>query len=110
HHGRLLVENLEAIVKIHSYYLANNKSELSYYGQDHLTDKIRQILKMADLYDEEEDIDLDQVMLNVNLKRSNIDDDSEILEDQVLKLQDTINLDISHLNQPVGNKTDVENL
>ncbi|CAG8688654.1 11188_t:CDS:2, partial [Ambispora leptoticha] len=75
HHSQLLVENLEAIAKIHSYYLANNKSELSYYGQDHLADEIHQILKMADLYDEEEDIDLDQIMLNVNLERSNIDDD-----------------------------------
>ncbi|CAG8622491.1 11405_t:CDS:2 [Ambispora leptoticha] len=75
----------------------------------HSADEICQILKTADLYDEEEDIDLDQVMLNVNLERSNIDDDSEILEDQVLKLQDMINLDISHLNQPVSDETDVKN-
>ncbi|CAG8711534.1 10588_t:CDS:1, partial [Ambispora leptoticha] len=101
HRGQLLVENLEAIAKIHSYYLANNKSKLFYYDQGHLADEIHQILKMTDLYDEEEDIDLDQIMLNINLERSNIDDDSEILEDQVLKLQDTINLDISYLNQPV---------
>ncbi|CAG8683603.1 5877_t:CDS:2 [Ambispora leptoticha] len=85
------------------------ESELSSYDQGYSADEIHQILKMTDFYDEEEDIDLDQVMLNMNLERSNIDDDSKILEDQVLKLQDMINLDIPHLNQSIGNETNVKN-
>ncbi|CAG8679014.1 1082_t:CDS:1, partial [Ambispora leptoticha] len=73
-------------------------------------DEIHQILKITNLYDEEEDIDLDQIMLDVNLKRSNIDDDSEILPEQFLKLQDMINLDNPTLNDPVDNEKKVENL
>ena len=37
---QLSVENLEAMSKIHSYYITNSKSELNNYGKDQTTDEI----------------------------------------------------------------------
>ena len=41
HYTRLLVENLDAIAQIHSYYIANNKFELSYQSKKHSEEEIR---------------------------------------------------------------------
>jgi len=89
---RILVENLDAIAQIHSYYIANNKSELSYYGTGQSEEEIRQILRDADLYEEEEEITLDDVIFNADLNKSSIDDDSEIINEEPLELEDTLNL------------------
>ena len=78
-HTRILVENLNAIAQIHSYYIANNKSELSYYGTGQSEEEIQQILRDADLYEEEEEITLEDDIFNADLNKSSIDDDFEII-------------------------------
>jgi hypothetical protein len=85
---RIFVKNLEAIAQIHSYYIANNKSELSHYG----VEEIQQILRDADLYDVEEEITLEEVMAEVNLEQTAIDDDLEIIDDEPLELEETLDL------------------
>ena len=90
---RLLVENLDAIAQIYSYYIANNKSELSYYGTGQSEEEIQQILRDADLYEEEEEITLEDIMFDADLNKSNIDDDFEIINDEEpLDLEKTLDL------------------
>src|SRR5271170_4423868 len=54
---RLLTDNLEAMTKIHSYYIANSKSELPNYSKDCTTNELRTILNDAHLCDNEEYVD-----------------------------------------------------
>jgi len=42
-HTRLSVKNLDTIAQIHSYYIANNKSELSHYSIGKSEAEIQQI-------------------------------------------------------------------
>ena len=51
---QLSVENLESMSKIHSYYIANSKSELLNYGKERTTEEIYAILSDAQLCDDEE--------------------------------------------------------
>ncbi|GBB85962.1 hypothetical protein RclHR1_01240013 [Rhizophagus clarus] len=83
---KLLVKNLEAIAQIHSYYISNNKSELSHYGVEKSEKEIQQILRDADLYEEEEGITLEEVITEINLEQNAIDDDSEVINDEPLEL------------------------
>ena len=89
------MENLNAIAQIHSYYIANNKSELSYYGTGQSEEEIQQILRDADLYEEEEEITLEDDIFNADLNKSSIDDDFEIINEKPLELERT--LDLSNL-------------
>ena len=82
-------------MQIHSYYIANNKSELSYCGTGQSEEEIRQILKDADLYEDEEEITLKEVMFNANLNKSSIDDDFDIINEETLEFENT--LDLSNL-------------
>ncbi|RIA80558.1 hypothetical protein C1645_838487 [Glomus cerebriforme] len=50
----LSVENLKAMSKIHSYYIANNKSELPNYNRDQTAEEICAILNNTHLYDDDE--------------------------------------------------------
>ncbi len=87
------MENLDAIAQIYSYYIANNKSELSYYGTGQSEEEIQQILRDADLYEEEEEITLEDIMFDADLNKSNIDDDFEIINDEEpLDLEKTLDL------------------
>ena len=54
---RLSVENLEAMSKIHSYYITNSKSELTNYGKDRTTDEICATLNNARRHIEEYEFD-----------------------------------------------------
>jgi hypothetical protein len=87
-HTRLLVENLDAISQIHSYYIANNKSELSYHGAEQSEEEIRQVLRDADLYEDEEEISLDEVIFN----DQNDNDDLEIIAEKQLEVEETLDL------------------
>jgi len=63
-----LVENLNVIAQIYSYYITNNKSELSHYSIGKFEEEIQQILKNANLYKNEEEITLEKVMAEVDLE------------------------------------------
>jgi hypothetical protein len=89
---RILVKNLEAIAQIHSYYIANNKSELSHYGVEKTEEKIQQILRDADLYEEEEEITLGEIMAEVNLEQTAIDDNLKVIDDEPLEFEETLDL------------------
>ena len=99
---RILVENLDAIAQIHSYYIANNKSELSYYGTEQSEEEIRQILRDADLYDDEEEITFESAILNADLNKSNIDDNSEIINEEPLELEKSLDLSNTRFLQNAG--------
>ena len=54
---RLSADNLEAMSKIHSYYIANGKSELPNYSKDRTAEELCAILNDAHLCDDEEYVD-----------------------------------------------------
>ncbi|CAG8679663.1 22438_t:CDS:2 [Rhizophagus irregularis] len=89
---KILVKNLDAIAQIHSYYIFNNKSELSHYGVEKSEEEIQQILRDADLYEEEEEITLEEIMTEINLEQTAIDDDLEAINDEPLELEEALNL------------------
>jgi len=86
------VQNLDAIAQIRSYYITNNKSELSHYGVEKTEEEIIKIFGDADLREEEEEINLEEVMDNVNLEQNAIDDDLEVVDDELLELEKTLDL------------------
>src|ERR1044071_4945760 len=96
---KISVTNLNAIAQIHSYYIANNKSELSHYGVEKSEEEIQQILRDADLYDDEEAITLEEVMAEVNLELTANDDDFEVIDDEPLELKETLDLSNSQFLQ-----------
>ena len=103
---RLLVENLDAIAQIHSYYIANNKFELSYQGTEQSEEEIRQILRDADLYEDEEEINLDEVIFN---DQPNDNDDLEIIAEESLKVKETLDLSKFLQNAMEGEKDNNNN-
>ena len=73
---RLLVENLEAMSKIHSYYITNSKSELTNYGKDRTTDEICASLNNARHHIEEDEIEYNEErMEEIFMARSSDDDE-----------------------------------
>jgi hypothetical protein len=96
---RILVQNLDAIAQIHSHYIANNKSELSHYGVEKTEEEITKILRDADLYEEEEEITLNEIMAEVNLEQNAIDDDLEVIDYELLELEETLDLSNSKFLQ-----------
>ncbi|CAG8795669.1 16852_t:CDS:1, partial [Racocetra fulgida] len=88
---RLSVENLNAIAQLHSYYIANNKSELSFYEIGKSVEDIQQILTEADLYEDIEEITFEQVIANVDLDMIDNDDNSIAFEEDIV-LEETLNL------------------
>src|SRR2546430_16874926 len=72
-------------------YIAN-KSELIYHGIGKSEEEIRQVLKDAELYEDEEEVDLDETMFN---DQSN--DDLEVIAEEPLEIEKT--LDLSRFSQ-----------
>ncbi|CAG8692431.1 5035_t:CDS:2, partial [Ambispora gerdemannii] len=90
---RLSIGNLDVVAQIHSYYIANNKAKLPYYG--------------VDLYEEVDDITFEQSMMNANINQSSIDDDDEFISEETFELEES--LDLSNLQfLPVTEQNDVE--
>jgi hypothetical protein len=109
---QLSVENLESMVKIHSYYIANSKSELLNYGEDRTTEEIYAILNNAQLCDDEEyDEEYEEMGVNDDLteltSRSYTDDDYEQIPSQNLKILNTLDLNSNIFqNDHLRNETD----
>lgn len=101
---RLLVENLDAIAQIHSYYIANNKSELTHHGIGKSEEEIRQVLKDAELYEDEEEMDLDEIMFN-----DQPNDDLEIIAEETLEIEKTLDLSKFFLKNNGDNNQELEN-
>ncbi|CAG8768664.1 3360_t:CDS:2, partial [Cetraspora pellucida] len=92
----LSVENLDAVAQICSYYIANNKFELSCYSVGKSVEDIQKILYDADLYEETDNITFEQAIINANINQTSIDDDNDIVSEEVFKLEKT--LDLSNLS------------
>ncbi|PKY58335.1 hypothetical protein RhiirA4_412077 [Rhizophagus irregularis] len=73
---RLLTENLESMSKIHSYYIANSKSELPNFSKDRTAEELRTILSDAYL-----------------LSSPPINDDCEQVPSQDLEILNVLDLD-----------------
>ena len=90
---QLSVENLESMAKIHSYYIANNKSKLLNYGKNRTAEEIYAILNDVQLWGEEHD---DGISTNDDLTelmtRSYTDDDLEQIPFQNLKILNILDL------------------
>lgn len=108
---QLSVENLESMAKIHSYYIANSKSELLNYGKNRTAEEIHTILNDVQLWGDEEhgdemntNDDLTELMM-----RSYTDDDLEQIPSQNLKILNTLDLNSDiFLNQDNGRKNEVD--
>jgi len=91
---RLLTENLESMSKIHSYYIANSKSELPNFSKDRTAEELRTILNDAHLCDDEEYIDdyNEEEMIKL-VSSPPIDDDCEQVPSQDLEILNVLDLD-----------------
>ena len=69
------------IVQIHSYYIAN-KSELIYHRIGKSEEEIRQVLKDAELYEDKEEVNLDETMFN-----DQPNDDLEVIAEEPLEIE-----------------------
>ena len=101
---RLSVENLEAMSKIHSYYITNSKSELTNYGKDQTTDEICTTLNNARRHIEEYEFDeySEKQMEEMIITCSS--DDDEKIPLQELEISKVIDLELIFGNKPVVNK------
>ena len=98
------MENLDAIVQIHSYYIANNKSELTHHGIGKSEEEIWQVLKDAELYEDEEEMDLDEIMFN-----DQPNDDLEVIAEETLEIEKTLDLSKFFLKNNGDNNQELEN-
>ncbi|CAG8595849.1 3783_t:CDS:2, partial [Cetraspora pellucida] len=78
-------KNLDAVAQIRSYYIANNKFELSRYSVGKSVEDIQKILYDADLYEETDNITFEQAIINANINQTSIDDDNNIVSEEVFK-------------------------
>ncbi|GES77785.1 ribonuclease H-like domain-containing protein [Rhizophagus clarus] len=101
---RLSVDNLEAMSKIHSYYITNIKPELPNYGKDQTAEEIRTNLNNTfrnieddeiDEYDEEEMAEIVACPFTDNIEQSS---------SQQLEILNVLDLDLMFRNNPVANK------
>ena len=91
---RLLTDNLEAITKIHSYYIANSKSELPNCSKDRTADELHVILNDAHLCDDEEYVDdYDEAEMIRLMSGPFTDDDYEQIPSQDLEILNVLDLD-----------------
>jgi hypothetical protein len=97
---RLSTDNLEAMSKIHSYYIANSKSELPNYGKDRTNEELFTILNDAHLCDDEYDDEYneDKMMKLVSSPFDN--DNSDQDSSQELEILDVLDLDSMFGNEP----------
>jgi hypothetical protein len=103
---RLLTENLEAIAKIHSYYIANSRSELPNYSKDRTAEELCAILNDAHLCDDEEYVDdyNEEEMMKL-ISNPLIGDNREQVPSQDLEI-----LDVLDLNSMFEEKTNDQQL
>lgn len=99
---RLSTDNLEAMSKIHSYYIANSKSELPNYSKDRTAEEIYTILNDAQLCDDDEYIDeydegeMMKFVSNPFTDNSN----NEQVPSQDLEILNVLDLDLMFKDEP----------
>ncbi|CAB4463255.1 unnamed protein product [Rhizophagus irregularis] len=102
---RLSVENLEAMSKIHSYYITNSKSELTNYGKDRTTDEICATLNNARRHIEEYEIEeYDEKQMEEMIMARSSDDDDEQIPLQELEISKVLDLELMFGNKLAMNK------
>lgn len=101
---RLSVENLEAMSKIHSYYITNSKSELTNYGKDQTTDEICATLNNARRHIEEYEFDEYSEKQMEEIIMARLSDDDEQIPLQELEISKVLDLELMFGNKPVVNK------
>ena len=97
----LSVENLESLVKIHSYYINNKESELNLYSKEHAADDIYQELYNAQIEEEEEE-DQNETE-NINLDEYDLDDDEGTVWEN-LNLLEIIDLENNNFEDTDNNQ------
>jgi hypothetical protein len=103
----LSIENLESLVKIHSYYIINKESELNLYSKEYTENEIYQELYNAQIEEEEEEEDKDEIE-NINLDDYDLDDDEETVWEN-LNLLEIIDLENNNFDDTDNNQI-TENL
>lgn len=99
---RLSVDNLEAMSKIHSYYISNCKSELANYGKDRTAEEIR--MTMDDTEEYETDDDYNEEEIEKIMAQSSTDDNIEQIQSQQLEILNVLDLDLMFKNNSVANR------
>ena len=101
---QLSTDNLEAMSKIHSYYIANSKSELPNYSKDRTVEELCAILNDAHLCDDDEYIDEydDEEMLKLVSNPFVNNNDEQVLS-QGLEILNVLDLDLMFKDKP-GNQ------
>lgn len=107
---RLSVENVEAMSKIHSYYIANNKSELPNFSKDRTVEEIYAILNDAHLYDDDEcNNEYNETEIAELIART-ITDNQEIISSQNLEILNIFDLDLMFKDDPVNEQLELNEL
>ena len=99
---RLSTDNLEAMSKIHSYYIANSKSELPNYSKDKTAEEIYTILNDAKLCDDDEYIneyDEEEMMKLVSNPFTDNSNHEQVLS-QDLEILNVLDLDLMFKDEP----------
>jgi hypothetical protein len=100
---RLSVDNIEAMSKIHSYYVINCKSELANYGKDRTAEEIHTILNDIHYVEKEHD-EIDDYIEEEMVAQSSTDNNTEQIPSQKLEILNILNLDLMFENNSVTNK------
>jgi hypothetical protein len=92
---RLSTNNLEAMSKIHSYYIANSKSELPNYSKDRTAEELCAILNDANLCDDDEYVidEYDEEEMIKFVSNPLTDDNHEQVPSQDLEILNVLDLD-----------------
>ncbi len=104
---RLSVSNLEAMTKIHSYYIANGKSELSNYGKDRTAEEIRKTLNDIHQWVEEENEDEHN---ESEMTGQMVHSDDDDIESQELEILNVLNLDLMFGNNSTDKELELDGL
>src|SRR6266498_3994586 len=104
---QLSVSNLEAMTKIHSYYIANGKSELSNYGKDRTAEEIRKTLNdIHQRVKEENEDEHNESEMAGQIVHSDDDD----IESQELEILNVLNLDLMFGNNSTDKELELDGL
>ena len=108
---RLLTSNLEAIAKIHSYYIADSKSELPNYSKDRTANELCAILNDAHLCDDEEyDDDYNEEEMTKLLSNPPIDNDCEQVSPQNMEILDVLDLNLMFRDNSTDKQLELDGL
>jgi hypothetical protein len=98
---RLSTDNLEAMSKIHSYYIANSKSELPNYSKNRTNEELYTILYDAHLCDDDDDYDEYDEDEMIKLVSSPFDNDNnDQISLQKLEILNVLDLDSMFKEEP----------